>query len=109
MTRVPAGTHQNLENLGTAGYWVPGKFKKLGTAGYRVPSKFWKLGTAGYWVPCKFQKLGTAGYRTVFETWVPDIEKMLTIKYRSFLCTHRSQAKPELHKVEIKNKFTLTG
>ena len=38
-TGVPAGTHQNLENLGTAGYRVPGKFKKLGTAGYRVPGK----------------------------------------------------------------------
>ena len=44
-TRVPAGTHRNFENLGTAGYRVPGKFEKLGTAGYRVPSKFWKLGT----------------------------------------------------------------
>ena len=39
-TRVPAGTHRNLKNLGTTGYRVPGKFDKLGTAGYRVPSKF---------------------------------------------------------------------
>ena len=39
-TGVPAGTHRNLENLGTAGYRVPGKFKKMGTAGYRVPGKF---------------------------------------------------------------------
>ena len=35
-----SGTHQNLEHLGTAGYRVPGKFKKMGTAGYRVPGKF---------------------------------------------------------------------
>ena len=39
-TGVPAGTHRNLENLGTAGYRVPGKFKKMGTAGYRAPGKF---------------------------------------------------------------------
>ena len=39
-TGVPAGTHRNLENLGTAGYRVPGKFWKLGTGGYRVPGKF---------------------------------------------------------------------
>ena len=39
-TRVPAGTHRNFENLGTAGYRVPGKFEKLGTDGYRVPGKF---------------------------------------------------------------------
>ena len=38
-TVVTAGTHQDLENLGTAGYRVPEKFKKLGTAGYRVPGK----------------------------------------------------------------------
>ena len=25
-TRVPAGTHRNFENLGTAGYRVPSKF-----------------------------------------------------------------------------------
>ena len=53
-TRVPAGTHRNFVNLGTAGYRVPRKFEKFGTAGYRVPSKFWKLGTAGYRVPSKF-------------------------------------------------------
>ena len=27
-----SGTHRNFENLGTAGYRVPGKFEKLGTA-----------------------------------------------------------------------------
>ena len=35
-----SGTHENFENLGTAGYRVPGKFEKLGTDGYRVPRKF---------------------------------------------------------------------
>ena len=44
-TGVPAGTHRNLENLGTAGYRVPGKFWKLGTGGYRVPGKFSLMST----------------------------------------------------------------
>ena len=38
-TGVPAGTHRNLENLGTSRYRVPWKFKKLGTDGYWVPGK----------------------------------------------------------------------
>ena len=69
-TRVPAGTHRKFENLGTAGYRVPGKFEKLGTAGYRVPSKFWKLGTAGYRVPSKFWKLGTEKILELWYSWV---------------------------------------
>ena len=44
-----SGTHRNFQNLGTAGYRVPGKFEKLGTAGYRVP---------GYRpIPIKFRKI----------------------------------------------------
>ena len=68
-----SGTDQILENLGTAGYRVQGKFKKLGTAGYRVPGKFQKLGTAGYRVPNKF-----FGYR-----WVPGTgqKKILGTEY----------------------------
>ena len=63
-----SGTHRNFENLGTAGYRVPGKFENLGTAGYRVPGKFENLGNSGYRVPGKF------GYR-----WVPGTGKIFWV------------------------------
>ena len=42
-TGVPAGPHQNLKILGTAGSRVPRKFQKLCTAGYRGNFKRWNF------------------------------------------------------------------
>ena len=78
-TVVPAGTHQNLKILGTAGYRVPRKFQKFGTAGSRVPRKFQKLGTARYRVRRKFQKMGTAGYRIPRKIFGADGNRLLVI------------------------------
>ena len=86
-TGVPAGTHQNLKILGTAGYRVPRKFQKLGTGyrenfkssvplgtGYQREKNFWVSMDTRYrpdkqknWVPGTSQKifLGTDGY------WLP--------------------------------------
>ena len=38
-TGIPAGTHQNLKILGTAGYRVPIKFQFMPTPGYRLKLK----------------------------------------------------------------------
>ena len=49
-TGVPAGTHQNLKILGTAGYRVARKFRKLGTW-YRGNFLIKKI----FWVPMAFR------------------------------------------------------
>ena len=61
-------THQNLGNLGTAGYLGPGKFwvpigtgqkKILGPDGYLVTARENFLGTDGYQVPARENFFGT--------------------------------------------------
>ena len=47
-TGVPAGIHENLENMGTAGYRVPwNSWVPMGT-GYRPEKKFWVPMGTGY-------------------------------------------------------------
>ena len=65
-TGVPAGTHQNLENLSTDGYRVPTRKKILGTDGYRVPARKKFLGTDGYRVPRKFSLMPIPGRTSAY-------------------------------------------
>ena len=68
-TLVPAGTHQNV--------------KILGTAGYRVPRKFQKLGTVGSWVPAKFSTMPTPGFmRTNKQFGTPDFHEITVLKFQ---------------------------